>query len=119
GGWHTTKDTVIVQVSGAAGELAQELEPVGNDAEMFLAPAPATRARLLDSWIAEHEEDDEDDEDMSPEGGTAREARWTGARISSNFYIALNAARRELVETSWQVTRAAGDRSTRHADVGA
>src|SRR5262249_837722 len=32
GGWHTTKDTVIVQVSGAAGELAQELELVGNDA---------------------------------------------------------------------------------------
>ena len=38
GSWRTSKDTVTVHVRGAAGELTQELELVGNDAEMFLAP---------------------------------------------------------------------------------
>jgi hypothetical protein len=76
GTWRTTKNNVMVHVTGAAGELKLELELVGNDAEMFLAPAPAAQARLLDSWIADH---DEDDEDMSPSDSTAREARANGA----------------------------------------
>jgi len=70
GSWRTTKDTVIVHVRGAAGDLTQELELVGNDAEMFLAPAPSRQARLIDCWIADH---DEDDEDMSPPDSTAHE----------------------------------------------
>jgi len=72
GSWRTTKNIVIVHVSGAAGTFDQELELVGNDAEMFLAPAPSAQARLFDSWIAEHEDDDED---MSPSDSTARETR--------------------------------------------
>jgi hypothetical protein len=60
------------QVRGAAGTLDQELELVGNDVEMFLAPAPSVQARWFDSWIAEHEDDDED---MSPSDSTARETR--------------------------------------------
>jgi len=76
GSWRTTKNKVMVHVSGAAGELKLDLELVGNDAEMFLAPAPAAQARLFDSWIADH---DEDDEDMSPSDSTAREARANGA----------------------------------------
>jgi hypothetical protein len=72
GSWRTTKTSVIVHVAGAAGELDQELELIGNDAEMFLAPTPAGQARLLDSWIADH---DQDDEDMSPSDSTARETR--------------------------------------------
>ena len=70
GSWRTTKTTVIVHVAGAAGEITQELELVGTDAEMFRAPMPAAQARLVDSWIADHAEDDED---MSPDS-TAREA---------------------------------------------
>jgi hypothetical protein len=77
GSWRTAKDIVIVHVTGDAGELTQELELVGNDAEMFLAPAPAARARLLDSWIADH---DDDDEDMSPPGSTAREVHAARTR---------------------------------------
>src|SRR5262245_12511518 len=49
GSWRTTDQTVIIQVSGAAGSLAQEYEVVGNDAELFLAPVPAEKERLLDS----------------------------------------------------------------------
>ena len=60
GSWRTTDHAVTVQVSGAAGELAQEFELVGNDAEAFLAPAPAASAKLMDSWIADHGEDDDD-----------------------------------------------------------
>jgi len=59
-----------VHVAGAAGEITQELELVGTDAETFLAPMPAAQARLLDSWIADHAEDDEE---MSPDN-TAHEA---------------------------------------------
>lgn len=71
GSWRTTQSTVLVHVAG--GELTQELELVGTDAEMFLAPAPAAQARLLDSWIADHAEGDED---MSPsDRSSAREAR--------------------------------------------
>jgi hypothetical protein len=72
GSWRTTQATVIVHVRGAAGELTQELELVGNDVEMFLAPAPSKQARLIDCWIADHEDHDED---MSPPDSTAREAR--------------------------------------------
>jgi len=72
GSWRTTKNIVIVHVSGAAGTLDQELELVGNDVEMFLAPTPSAQARLFDSWIAEHEDDDED---MSPSDSTPRETR--------------------------------------------
>jgi hypothetical protein len=70
GSWRTSKDNVIVHVRGAAGELTQELEVVGNDAEIFLAPAPAKQARLIDCWIFDH---DEDDEDMSLPDSSAHE----------------------------------------------
>ena len=87
GSWRTTKNNVIIHVTGAAGELTQELELVGNDAEMFLAPAPAAQARLLDSWIADH---DEDDEDMSPRDSTAREAHAAPERHATKLLHALN-----------------------------
>ena len=74
GSWRTTDRTVFVQVSGAAGSLAQEYEVVGNDAELFLAPAPVSTARLLDSWIADH--GSEDDEDVGPGPSVSREAAW-------------------------------------------
>jgi hypothetical protein len=74
GSWRTTDQTVFVQVSGAAGSLAQEYEVVGNDAELFLAPAPVATARLLDSWIADH--GNEDDEDVGPGHSVSREAAW-------------------------------------------
>ena len=79
GSWRTTKNSVIVHVAGAAGEITQELEPIGTDAEMFLAPMPAAQARLVDSWIADHAEDDED---MSPNDSTAREARADDRRFT-------------------------------------
>ena len=74
GTWRTTDHTVRVQVSGVAGSLAQEYEVVGNDAELFLAPAPVATARLLDSWIADH--GNEDDEDVGPGHSASREAAW-------------------------------------------
>jgi hypothetical protein len=74
GNWRTTDQTVFVQVSGAAGSLAQEYVVVGNDAELFLAPAPVSTARLLDSWIADH--GNEDDEDVGPGHSVSREAAW-------------------------------------------
>jgi hypothetical protein len=46
---------------------------------MFLAPVPAAQARLVDSWIADHAEDDED---MSPNDSTAREARADDRRFT-------------------------------------
>ena len=72
--WRTTDKTVFVQVSGAAGSLAREYEVVGNDAELFLAPAPAASARLLDSWIADHGGDD--NEEGGPGHPASREAVW-------------------------------------------
>ncbi len=74
GTWRTTDHTVFVQLSGAAGSLAQEYEVVGNDAELFLAPAPVATARLLDSWIADH--GNEDDEDVGPGHSASHEAAW-------------------------------------------
>ncbi len=74
GTWRTTDHTVLVQLSGAAGSLAQEYEVVGNDAELFLAPAPVATARLLDSWIADH--GNEDDEDVGPGHSVSHEAAW-------------------------------------------
>jgi len=74
GAWRTTDNTVLIQVSGAAGELSQEYEVVGNDAELFLAPAPAATARLLDSWIADHGSDDS--EEVNPGHSASRQAAW-------------------------------------------
>jgi len=79
GTWRTTDQTLIVQVSGAAGSLAQEYEVVGNDAELFLAPAPVATARLLDSWIADHD-DNEDDEGVGPGHSVSREVSWRAQR---------------------------------------
>ena len=78
GSWRTTDQTVFVQVSGAAGSLAQEYEVVGNDAELFLAPTPAAKARLFDSWIADHGDDEE--ESVSPGHSVSREAAWRPRR---------------------------------------
>jgi len=72
GTWRATDQTIVVQVSGAAGSLAQEYEVVGNDAELFLAPAPVSTARLLDSWIADH--GNQDEEDVGPGHSVSREA---------------------------------------------
>jgi hypothetical protein len=74
GTWRATDQTIVVQVSGAAGSLTQEYELVGNDAELFLAPAPLSTAKLLDSWIADH--GNEDDEDVGPGHSVSREAVW-------------------------------------------
>ncbi len=74
GTWRATDKTIVVQVSGAAGGLSQEYEVVGNDAELFLAPAPVSTARLLDSWIADH--GNQDDEDVDPGHSVSREAVW-------------------------------------------
>ena len=83
GSWRTTKNIVIVHVSGAAGTFDQELELVGNDVEIFLAPTPSVQARLFDSWIAEHEDDDED---MSPSDSTARETRLDDATRGNTLH---------------------------------
>jgi len=80
GFWRTTDQTVVVQVSGDAGSLAQEFEVVGNDAELFLAPAPAVKAKLFDSWIADH--GDDEDENVSPGHSVSREAAWRPRRHS-------------------------------------
>jgi len=74
GSWRTTDQTVLVQVSGAAGSLSQEYEVIGNDAELFLAPAPASTARLLDSWIADHGGDEE--QETAPGHPASRETAW-------------------------------------------
>jgi len=80
GSWRTTKTTLIVHVAGAAGEVTQELELVGTDAEMFLAPVPAAQARLMDSWIADHEQDEDE---ISPSDSKSREARAADHEIAS------------------------------------
>ena len=74
GTWRATDQTIVVQVSGAAGSLTREYEVVGNDAELFLAPAPVSTAKLLDSWIADH--GDQEDEDVGPGHSVSREAVW-------------------------------------------
>ena len=74
GTWRATDQTIVVQVSGAAGSLTQEYEVVGNDAELFLAPTPLSTAKLLDSWIADH--GNQDDEDVGPGRSVSREAAW-------------------------------------------
>jgi len=74
GTWRSRDQTIWVEVSGAAGNLTQEYEVVGNDAELFLAPAPLSTARLVDSWIADH--GSEDDEDVGPGHSVSREAAW-------------------------------------------
>lgn len=66
GSWRTTDHTVIVHVTGAAGELSKEFELVGNEAEMFLAPAPAASAKLMDCWIADHGDADDNEEPQRP-----------------------------------------------------
>jgi len=73
GTWRTSDHTVSVHVDGAAGKLSQDFELVGNDAEAFLAPAPAANAKLMDSWIADH---GDDDEDASPDGPSSVQAGW-------------------------------------------
>jgi hypothetical protein len=73
GSWSATKTAVIVQVSGPAGSFTQEFELIGNDAEVFLAPRPIKTARLLDSWIADH---GDDEEDVSPHESMSHEAVW-------------------------------------------
>jgi hypothetical protein len=72
GSWRASQNGVIVQVRGAGGELTQEFEVIGNDAELFLAPTPSGNARLLESWIADH---DEETDDVTPGDSTSREAR--------------------------------------------
>ena len=74
GTWRSGGQTILVEVSGAAGSLTQEYEVVGNDAELFLAPTPLSTARLVDSWIADH--GNEDDEDVGPGHSVSREAVW-------------------------------------------
>ena len=74
GRWRATAQTVVVEVSGAAGSLTREYEVVGNDAELFLAPAPVATAKLLDSWIADH--GNQDEEDVGPGHSVSREAVW-------------------------------------------
>ena len=73
GSWSATKTAVTVQVSGPAGSFTQEFELIGNDAEVFLAPKPIDKARLLDSWIADH---GEDEEGVSPRESMSHEAVW-------------------------------------------
>jgi len=97
GTWRTSKDIVIVRVQGAAGALEQTLELVGTDAEMFLAPTPAAQARLLESWIADH---DEDAEDMSPADSTARETRAGVNDDRKTWYAISNEYASRVVEAS-------------------
>jgi hypothetical protein len=73
GSWSATKTAVIVQVSGPAGSFTQEFELIGNDTEAFLAPKPISAARLLDSWIADH---GEDEEQAAPRDSMSQEAAW-------------------------------------------
>lgn len=73
GSWSATKTAVIVQISGPAGSFTQEFELIGNDAEVFLAPKPIGNAKLLDSWIADH---GEDEEAVSTHDSMSHEAAW-------------------------------------------
>lgn len=73
GTWSATETVVTVHVSGKAGEFTQQYELVGNDAELFLAPKPLDNAKLLDSWIADH---GEDDDESSPKDSMSRETSW-------------------------------------------
>jgi hypothetical protein len=73
GTWSATETVVTIHVSGKAGELTQQYELVGNDAELFLAPKPIDKARLLDSWIADH---GDDDDESSPKESMSRETSW-------------------------------------------
>lgn len=91
GTWRTTDRTVIVQVSGPGGNLTQEFELIGNDAEAFLAPAPASSAKLLESWIADH---DEEGEDVSPRDSKSREAAWRGDDFSGKRLAGRNHSNR-------------------------
>jgi len=91
GTWRATDQTVVVQVSGAAGGLTQEYEIVGNDAELFLAPAPVSTAKLLDSWIADH--GDQDDEDVDPGHSVSREAVWRPHHFSWHQRLHLHHSR--------------------------
>jgi hypothetical protein len=93
GSWHTTERTVVVQVSGPGGNLMQEFELIGNDTEMFLAPAPASSAKLLESWIADH---GDDEEEVSPRDSTSREAVWQGPGSSRRNLVDWNLSRRHL-----------------------
>jgi hypothetical protein len=74
GRWRATDQTIVVEVSGAAGSLTREYEVVGNDAELFLAPTPVATAKLVDSWIADH--GNQDEEDVGPGHSVSREAVW-------------------------------------------
>jgi hypothetical protein len=74
GSWRTTSQTIVIEVNGKAGRMAQELEIIGNEAELFLAPVPVSGAKLMDCWIADHGDEQEDAPPSSP---SAREAAWT------------------------------------------
>lgn len=76
GTWSATQTTLRVHVAGSAGELVQEYELVGNDVEAFLAPVPASTARLVDCWIADH---GDDDEELPPAGPLPQEAALRSA----------------------------------------
>ncbi len=93
GTWHTTDRTVIVQVSGPGGNLMQEFELIGNDAEMFLAPAPASSAKLLESWIADH---GDEDEERSPRDSRSREAAWRRYDFPSRHLFSRHLASQHL-----------------------
>jgi hypothetical protein len=73
GTWSASETVVTIHVSGKAGELTQQYELVGNDAELFLAPKPIDKARLLDSWIADH---GDDEDDSSPKDSMSHETSW-------------------------------------------
>jgi hypothetical protein len=83
GAWHTTDRAVIVQVSGPGGNLMQEFELIGSDAELFLAPAPASSAKLLESWIADH---GDEEEEVSPRDSKPREAAWRRNGFSGRHF---------------------------------
>jgi hypothetical protein len=77
GSWRTTDHTVIVRVAGAAGELSKEFELVGNEVEMFLAPAPAASAKLMDCWIADHGDGEDSEEQQGSRSVQAMlDRRW-------------------------------------------
>jgi hypothetical protein len=94
GTWRATDQTIVVQVSGAAGNLNQEYEVIGNDSELFLAPAPASTAKLLDSWIADH--GNQDDEDVGPGHSVSHEAVWRPHHHHGHQHLHLRRSRSRL-----------------------
>ena len=58
GTWRTEGMTVIVEVSGSAGQYEARLQLLSMGSENLLAPYPPELAVLKDCWMTNQEDDD-------------------------------------------------------------